>query len=168
MLKQIFILIGLLLIASGAGPCDMMAPDEMTDGGVCEQKTCANRLRIDVIRADNETFLAGAYEFSLVAPDQSGLHVSCYLNYVEEGLLCDEGDLEVMGAHLAADGKSMQMTVQAAPKAIAATVTYSGWTIGEAELVPTYKTLNPNGPDCPPTCLDGSTTMAVESWHKTH
>ena len=68
------------LLGLGAGPCDVL--DEMMGGGdagtaSCTEGMCVDQLNVELIRADNEPFLAGSYRFALSLPDGGEYSIDC-------------------------------------------------------------------------------------------
>ncbi len=159
-------LIALSLVTLGAGPCEMIQepPPEEIDGGTCAQETCVNQLLVDVIRSDNGEFYTGVYAFVAELPDQTVLAIECYLAYLEEGLRCESGDVELMAAGIESDGSTLNLGLRAAPQTAKIKIFYNDWIIGERLLTPSYEEVTPNGPDCPPVCQSGESVMAVQSF----
>ena len=78
MRKEISLFILISLAAMGAGPCDVLQTAEQpeVDGGPCGAEECIDLLTVEVIRADNQMFLPGEYEFAVYLMDESVVSIS--------------------------------------------------------------------------------------------
>lgn len=167
MRRNIIAIASLAIMAVGAGPCDVLQdPDEKqaADAGDCGVEECSDLLEVEVIRADNQQFMGGVYAFEVLFPDQSMLSIQCLLNYAEQGLICDSGDLTEMIAAIDPTGLAFTISMIEAPQIADVSVRYNDLLIGERVLTPSYEEIEPNGPDCPPLCFVGEAAMAVKSW----
>jgi len=149
----------------GAGPCEML--DDMlggADGGAdCAEGACVDQLTIELIRADNDPFLAGSYRFALALPDGSEYSVDCYLAHEESGMECEYGDLDVMLPLVEDGAERIWLIVIGAPVSLVVSVEYNALVIGEREIVPAYEEVYPEGELCP-ACFMAEESMAVMPW----
>lgn len=162
------ILIGCMaLVTLGAGPCDMLMSEEaMTaDGGPdCDPSTCTSALSVSIIRADNQSFGAGFYTFTMEFQDASSVGVECYLGHVETGLQCTAGATHLLTALLGLDGTTIQLILLGAPAWTLVTIDYNNYRIGRRALSPVYSGDSADRVSCSQHCVYAQEAMAVESW----
>lgn len=167
MYRIAFIII-LLFFASGAGPCDMILPEEEENGSdasvECARNDCANMLVVEVVRADNGVFLNGFYQFAIVLPDDVELSIECSLAYTEAGFDCSHGNVDVLNASLDQTGQVIWISLLDAPVSATVTVEYNALEIGRRVVTPAYQEMYLSTPECPPACLQAKEAMAVQSW----
>jgi hypothetical protein len=177
MYKKMIVILGISVVALGAGPCDMVddmmgAEDTLVGdaGGDCEVfEECTDQLIVDVIRADNQQFMGGLYGFVFSYLEEDGvtetsLSVECFMDYAEAGLNCNLGDLDMVGAAIDETGSQIRVVLLAAPASVSVTVEYNQWAIGQRTLTPQYVDPEQEEVDCSPECLNALDHMAVESW----
>ena len=168
-MRRVQIVIVLAFFTLGSGPCDVFDPpiplDSEMDGSVaCEETDCTDTLTVEVIRADNSAFFICAYRFSVLFADASESWIECYLPYVEAGLNCDAGDLQLMSSQLGSYGQTIWVQVRFAAQALRLTVEYNGSPIGQRDMWPQYEEVDSTDPDCPSACVEAKESMAVQSW----
>jgi hypothetical protein len=165
-MRRVLPVILLGLAAIGAGPCDLLG-DMMGDSDAgaagCAEGLCVDQLNLELIRADNDPFLAGAYRFALALPDGSEYSVDCYMAHQESGMECDIGDLDVMFPLVDLGAARIWLIVIGAPASLVVTVEYNALVIGEREIVPAYEQVYPEGEQCP-SCFLAEESMAVMPW----
>ena len=145
----------------------MLMPDDtpLADAGAdCDRGACTSALTVNVIRADNQAFGAGFYDFTLALPDSSSLSIECYLGHVETGMQCQLGNTDVLTALLGQQGDSLHIVLLGAPEWTTVTIKYNDLTIGQRTLIPTYASENGSTNMCPTDCQYAEEAMAVESW----
>lgn len=135
---------------------------------ICTEVGCLNGLVVDV-SAGRSGFGKGRYEIDVVA---DGKKAKCELAIPL--VACDKGPsakctgdvkLSIGEAGCALDPKEQGIStiaIEGSPAAVEITVKRAGKKIGAAKLTPAYKTLQPNGPDCPPTCKSGKETLSIQ------
>ena len=153
-------------LALGAGPCevleDMMGGADAGAAG-CTGEACVDQLTVEVIRADNDPFLPGAYRFALALPDGSDYSVECYMAHEESGMECALGDLDVILPLVEIGATRIWLVVVGAPVSLVVTVEYNSLVLGEREIVPAYEEVFPEGDQCP-SCFLAEESMAVMPW----
>jgi hypothetical protein len=161
-------LVVLSIFAMGAGPCDLMQPpgeDETGDSGLeCQEEMCRNSLSVEVIRADNEAFFDGVYDFEITVSDGTQYSLECYFAGYGASFDCSYGDSTMLGAVMESGYQAIDLTLLDAPETATFTVMYNDFEIGVRAFTPEYDEVHPNGPECPPVCYQAEETMAVESW----
>ncbi|HTJ85379.1 MAG TPA: hypothetical protein VL400_26860 [Polyangiaceae bacterium] len=134
---------------------------------MCTQMACVDGLNIDF--EPNGPMKKGKYTFTIEA---DGKKQECTgslpLPACEKGraLTCKgEGDAMIMesGCALPPDQQGFgPIMLKTGPAAVKITVKKDGATIGTADLKPSYRTVQPNGPDCGPTCKQASEKIAIK------
>jgi hypothetical protein len=153
------------VLAMGAGPCELFEGMAGGDAGAgsCTGEGCLNQLTVELIRADNDAFLSGAYWFALDLPDGSHYSIDCYLAHPDAGMECEIGDLDVMFPVVEQGAARIWLIVVGAPVSVVVAVEYNGYIIGERELFPDYEEIFPDGEQCPSWFL-AEESMAVTPW----
>jgi hypothetical protein len=162
----------LAAVAVGWTACIPIEPiDDYPDGGEaestdpnCGNKKCHDALTVEIIRADNQTFIFGLYSFDVEFDDGSTGFVECFYGYGASDFVCDMGDVNLIVPHLASNQGTISLTIYAAPATAAVQVAVSGWVVGVRTFSPMYDEIAPNGAECDPICYEASAMMAVESW----
>ena len=132
----------------------------------CTEIGCMNGLNV---RVEKPTpWPAGDYEFVF---DLDGTAVTCKgalpLPPCERSpaLVCDPaGRVQVTesGCALPAEQHGWgDVQIEGEPAHAKVTIRHAGAVLHEADLQPEYRTLQPNGPDCEPTCRSASVSIAV-------
>jgi hypothetical protein len=132
---------------------------------MCTTMGCIDGLTVDV---DKQVWPKGKYKFVINADDKS---TTC------EGALplpaCDKGkaltckgDVDVMIAESGCALPPEQhgfgtLTFKGMPKKVRVVVTRDGKEFAKGDFTPSYKKVQPNGPDCEPTCNHASEKMTV-------
>jgi hypothetical protein len=153
----------LAALCVGAGPCDLLEGMDGDAGVGCSEGACVDQLTVEVIRADNDPFLIGAYRFELDLPDGSSYSIDCFMAHEESGMECELGDLDVMFPLVEIGAERIWLIVLGAPQSVVVSIEYNGLIIGEREIVPVYEELFPEGEQCP-ACYVAEESMAVLPW----
>jgi hypothetical protein len=133
-------------------------------GKICTQIGCRDQL---VLQAPNVTLAPGKY---LISVDADGKKASCPLEVAGKEMKTDgcTGDVEVK---LALPGSvpvggaegGFSLLFTSAPASVKVTVTSAAKKkVADQAFTPTYKTLQPNGPDCSPTCKQGQEALTLK------
>lgn len=122
-----------------------------TGAKICTKIGCQDRYALTVATRDDSSAKIGVYELLIVA---EGKRSTCKITVTKDGATrACEG-----GARAAPVDESLPRSVlgvieiDGAPAAVEVTVKRGGATLTKSSLTPSYKTSQPNGPDCSPTC----------------
>ncbi|MGH9461637.1 MAG: hypothetical protein ACRD1X_10505 [Vicinamibacteria bacterium] len=125
----------------------------------CTQIGCENGLNVELRPASG--WPAGEYQFQIQA---DGVAVTCRGSLplancsAPRNVTCDiEGLVQVVesGCALPANAQAfpgLRFDAKLRPSKLAISITRDGRLVGEADIVPSFQTVQPNGPVCPPTC----------------
>lgn len=157
----------LVTLLVGACTKDQAGPSGPA-GKMCTEIGCVNGLRIALEKAT--PWAAGNYVFAF---DVEGTKITCRgalpLKACDAGpsLQCDPGDRVQIGEsgcalEAAAQGfADIHFMGGAPPRAVELTIIKDDQPLHTAELSPTYKTTQPNGAGCEPTCNSASETVKL-------
>lgn len=151
----------LLLLVTLLPACATTSPPA-PGSGACTTLGCVNGYSIDLSAS---SWPAGKYEIDLLVdgkagkceaqlPLTEGARASCTLPEVR---------LELSGSALPPQQHAIAGLVWSSqPAKIEVTVKVNGTTLGKpASLTPSYKKMQPNGPDCEPTCTGARDTLTL-------
>lgn len=157
------VLVFSLLLGCTPKPQDPATPPPTK---VCTAMGCISGLHVQVTKPTPWT--PGPYEFLF---DIDGTAVSCKgalpLPACEQGsaITCDVADkVQIMESGCALPPEQHgfgDVTFTGEPKAVKVTIKQGETVLKSAELTPEYKTLQPNGPDCEPTCNSANGSIAL-------
>jgi hypothetical protein len=143
--------------SSARGPLDKL-------GKICTQIGCRDQL---VLQAPNVKLAAGTY---LLTVDADGKKSSCPLE-VDAKDMKTNGCIGDAGVSLALPGSvpvrgaegGFSLVFGSAPANVKVTVTSAAKKkLLDQAFTPTYKTVQPNGPDCSPTCRQAQETLPLK------
>lgn len=151
------------LLACTPKPAQPDAPPQK----ICTAMGCVNGLNVSVAKAT--AWPAGVYDFVL---DLDGTAVTCTgalpLKPCDEGpsLTCtptDKVQITESGCALPTDQHGFgDIHIEGAPANVKLTIRTGETVLFENELRPEYRTLQPNGPDCEPTCRSASGAITLQ------
>jgi len=134
-------------------------------GKICTQIGCRDQLQL---QAPNVKLAPGTYLLSLDVDGQSAscpLEISAKREMTTHGCvgkaevkLAFPGDVPVRGAE-----GGFSLVFGSAPATVKVKLVSSAQKVlSEQTFTPTYKTVQPNGPDCSPTCKQGEETLPLK------
>lgn len=131
------------------------------DGQSCTLIGCADGFSVTV--ASTGTWKAGTYVVTVVA---DGVTTTCSAAFPLTGAAaqCTGSGVVVglSGSALPAEQQSIaNVALSSTPKSVKVEIARDGAPLGSQTFTPTYKTTQPNGPKCEPTCTQASDTLAV-------
>jgi hypothetical protein len=133
-------------------------------GKICTQIGCRDQL---VLQAPNVTLAKGTY---FITVDADGKKASCKLELAGKEIKT-EGCVGEAEVQLALPGSvpvrgaegGFSLVFVGAPGNVKLTVTSAAKKkVAEQVVTPTYKTLQPNGPDCSPTCKQAQEALTLK------
>lgn len=133
-------------------------------GKICTQIGCRDQLIVD---APNAKLAPGLY---LLTIEADGKSASCPLEITAKEPTT-KGCVGALAVKLAFPGNvpvagaegGYSLVFDSAPASVTVRMTSSAQKkLGEQTLTPTYKTFQPNGPDCSPTCKQGKETLQLK------
>jgi hypothetical protein len=133
-------------------------------GKICTQIGCRDQL---VLQAPNVKLAPGTYLISL---DADGKKAGCPLEVTGKEMKTQgcTGDLEVklaLPGNVPVSGAEggFSLVFNAAPASVKVTVTSAAKKkVADQAITPTYKTVQPNGPDCSPSCKQGQEALTLK------
>lgn len=163
-LTQVLPLAAIMLVAGGAGGCDRWGVHACTEIG------CQDQVSLSVRRADGAppglavSLDLDGRQVECAAP-QAGASTACGTDVsleVRELLSCtEERTQDARILRCVPTGKFEEViSIQGTPARVRVTVQADG-TLTERTFEPQYKTVQPNGPDCEPTCRQWSEVWAL-------
>ncbi|HQP36677.1 MAG TPA: hypothetical protein PLI95_15935 [Polyangiaceae bacterium] len=147
------LLLAMLLTACGNG---------VDTDRACTTMGCANGF---VVNLQSDAWSAGAYQIAIVADDRT-IVCTAALPLPKTG---PQSACDAAGVTLGTSGSELEPTEQSLyevrfsdtyPKTVTMTVSRDATKLAEQSFTPEYATLQPNGPDCEPTCKYASATLA--------
>lgn len=141
-------------------------PDQLQGQKVCTQMGCVDGFNVEL---EPKAWPKGKYKFVVTADDKSTVCEGALpLPACDKGnaLTC-KGDVKVMiaesGCALPPDQQGFgPINFMGAPKKVRVVVSRDGKGAGKADFEPGYKKVQPNGPECGPTCNFASDKMTVK------
>lgn len=133
-------------------------------GKICTQIGCRDQL---VLQAPNVTLGKGTY---LISVDADGKKASCPFEVTGKEMK-SEGCVGEAEVKLALPGSvpvggaegGFSLVFMGAPATVKLRVTSAAnKKVSEQVVTPTYKTIQPNGPDCSPTCKQGQDSLTLK------
>jgi hypothetical protein len=131
--------------------------DPFEHGLYCNDLDCKDWLTIEVMRRDAAVFTPGEYTFSL-GEDQP--RVVCEVP--DQGEERCEGDTNIMDITLNPARDLFTLRFDTTPQTLYLEVMLDTALIGAEELVPDYRVITSEDPECYDTCTQGTDTMAVQ------
>ncbi len=133
---------------------------------ICTQMGCIDGYTLEVSPA---AWPKGKYVLSLEADGKrSTCEATLPLPACDKGraVTC-KGDVEVLvgesGCALPPEQQGLgPLTFKGAPAKVSVAITRGGKEVGKGTFTPTYKTVQPNGPDCAPTCKHGTDSLTIK------
>lgn len=133
---------------------------------ICTDMGCMNGLNVDV---EPQAWPKGKYKIAITADGKSSVcEGTLPLPACDKGkALSCKGDVEVMvgesGCALPPEQQGFgAFNFKGNPAKVTIEVSRNGKSVGKADFTPAYKTVQPNGPDCEPTCNHASEKMTVK------
>lgn len=131
------------------------------DGQACTTIGCVDGFSVNV--ASTGTWKPGNYLVTVVA---DGVTTTCSATFPLTGAAaqCSGSGVVVglSGSALPAEQQSIpNVAIQSTPKSVKVEIARDGASLGSQTFTPTYKTSQPNGPNCAPTCTQASDTLTV-------
>ena len=135
------------------------SPNPLAPPVACTLIGCEDGLKIDLRPASG--WPAGEYRFQIQA---DAVEVTCrgslpLPNCTESpAVTCDtKGLVQIVesGCALPANSQAfpgLWFDPKLRPRKVEISITRDGELVGEGEIVPSFQTVQPNGPECPPTC----------------
>ena len=150
-----------LLLAIGASffqACVVKSADDK----VCTLMGCTNGLTIALQASQWQT---GTYQVELIT-DGRVVHCSATIPLPkgDPGQTCDASDvrLGLSGSELPVSSQSLSeiMFLETQPKVVQVTIGRDSTQLATQTFTPSYRTAQPNGPGCEPTCRYAQVTMS--------
>ncbi len=156
--------IGSWLFTSSLAVCVvgcMFGGDTFPDDPECTEIGCDDSLMVTIEPSDDEPFPDGEYRFSLVPPSGQGLAVSCAL--LELQLECTGGaDILTVELNEIATRFTLRLRADWWLNGLNARVELDGQALADRPLEITSQVVTPNGPECEPTCFQGSAELVLD------
>ena len=130
--------------------------DPLSNGIYCHDLDCKDMLTIDVRRRDGAVFQPGEYTISLGTDEPQ---VTCAIPL--EGEVRYDGDTDLMDVSLNQARDLISIRFGITPQEIYMEVLLDEAIIGSEILVPDYKVITSQDPECYDTCTQGAATMLV-------
>ena len=111
----------------------------------CDMVGCTDGLEIRAV--SNEPLPDGRYDIALTLGSQSGSCIA-FVPTSAGGTICDAS----LPVSLHATATAFTIRVHADPSVVTVRVDHEQQSVGEADFEPDYRTVQPNGPSCEPTC----------------
>jgi hypothetical protein len=151
--------------AASTKPSEGDLLDKLKNEKVCTEMGCVDGFHVGV---DPEVWPKGRYQLELEADGKkSTCEASLPLPACGKKAVSCKGDVEVMigesGCALPPEQHGLgPFTFKGKPAKVAITVKRGGKEVGKASFSPAYKTVQPNGPSCPPTCEHATDKITVK------
>ena len=132
---------------------------------ICTEKGCLDGLHVEV---DPQVWPKGRYQLEIEADGKkSTCEATLPLPACGTRAVTCKGDVEVMvgesGCALPPEQQGLgPFNFKGKPSKVSIRVKRDGKEVGKAGLSPAYKTVQPNGPDCPPKCEQASDKIAIK------
>lgn len=140
-----------LVLATLVAACS--DPDEPV---ACTEIGCTDGFTLRLV-ADGEELPAGVYEVSI---ELDGEASECAF---EVRMVCDGGGPCVVNEDCNATYSDDEASIlyEGAPSSVSYSVTRDGLQLASASVEPEYASVQPNGPDCPPTCMQATEVVSI-------
>lgn len=151
-----------------AAPSASSAPTADPTAKVCTKMGCMGGLTVEVVPAKTG-FGKGSYKIDVVA---DGKKTSCELKLPLPA--CDKGHAATCKGDVGVDVKEVgcdkplaeqafgPLRFREPPTELKITVTKDGKRFADGTVSPAYKTVQPNGPGCEPTCKQGEAKVCAD------
>lgn len=140
--------------------------DKLKGQKICTQMGCMDGFHVDV---EPQAWAKGKYKLVISADDKTTTcEGSLPLPACDKGkALACKGDVEVMigesGCALPPEQQGFgPFNFRGNPKQVKIAISRGGKEVAKSEFSPAYKTVQPNGPECGPTCNSASEKMTVK------
>jgi hypothetical protein len=139
--------------------------DKLKGQKVCTQMGCIDGFHVDV---EPQVWPKGRYKFTIAADDRNMIcEGSLPLPACGKQALACKGDVEVMIAESGCALPPEQhgfggFTFKGAPAKVSITIARGGKEVAKGTYTPAYKKVQPNGPECQPTCNHASDKLTVK------
>jgi len=150
-------------------PTGKPSKDEMLDRlkgqKACTQMGCIDGFTVDV---EPQVWPHGQYKFTIAADDRNTICEGALpLPACGKPALTCKGDVEVMVGESGCALPPAQhgfggFTFKGAPAKVSIAITRGGKEVAKAAYTPAYKKVQPNGPECGPTCNHASDKLTVK------
>jgi hypothetical protein len=112
---------------------------------LCSLVNCEDGFEIRAV--SSEPLASGRYDIAITLEGRSG-SCTAFVPPSAGSASCDAS----LPVSVSASETAFVIGVHAAPSVVTLRVEYGDQTVGEAEFKPKYRSVQPNGPDCEPTC----------------
>lgn len=144
-MKRFLILTSALIaLPAVAASCDGV-------GTACTEIGCDDGITLTVTSASGLT--AGVYSISVSGTGES---TSCSIT-IDSGAQVTDTTCDLVDN----TASSFTVVLHSAPEALTVTIDRDGTELGKEDLTPSYTTVQPNGPDCEPTCHQADASMQI-------
>jgi hypothetical protein len=145
-MKRLALMLLLAVAASGCGE----------EPVVCTEIGCTDGFTLELV-ADSEEFTAGVYNVDV---ELDGEAEECAF---EVRMVCEGGGPCVVNEDCNATYGVSEISILygGTPGEVTYSITRDGLQIASDSIEPEYQTVQPNGPECPPTCMQATELVSI-------
>lgn len=162
-MRRIAIMLGLLTlgcVSKPNGTADGSAPLDQA----CTEMGCEDGLAVRV--TPTAGWPAGAYTFTIEADGETTACTGALPLPAcgTAAITCDKPGVQIGESGCALEPSAHafgDITFTSSPASVSVAVERDGEPVGAQSWTPSYRTVQPNGPSCPPTCSNASVELAL-------